>query len=100
MNQDFPKIQMPGGLPRGGGMLKLRFDWYITLKFEEFEQLSKNRQELKTLKLDFFSDKQDDVLKARFVDLIYSSLLAHNIKKARNCSVLFPLSVRRSPLTS
>ena len=30
LNQNFPKIQMPGGLPgRGGGKLKLRFDWYI-----------------------------------------------------------------------
>ena len=28
LNKNFPKIQMPGGLP-GGGMLKLRFDWYI-----------------------------------------------------------------------
>ena len=27
LNKNFPKIQMPGGLP--GGMLKLRFDWYI-----------------------------------------------------------------------
>ena len=25
LNKNFPKIQMPGG----GGMLKLRFDWYI-----------------------------------------------------------------------
>ncbi len=25
LNKNFPKIQMPGG-----GMLKLRFDWYIT----------------------------------------------------------------------
>ena len=31
LNKNFPKIQMPGGLPGGGGgMLKLRFDWYIT----------------------------------------------------------------------
>ena len=30
MNKNFPKIQMPGGLP-GGGMLKLRFDWYINV---------------------------------------------------------------------
>ena len=30
LNKNFPKIQMPGGLPRGGGMLKLRFDWYIS----------------------------------------------------------------------
>ena len=32
LNKNFPKIQMPGGLPGGGGggeMLKLRFDWYI-----------------------------------------------------------------------
>ena len=29
LNKNFPKIQMPGGLP-GGVMLKLRFDWYIT----------------------------------------------------------------------
>ena len=26
LNKNFPKIHMPGG---GGGMLKLRFDWYI-----------------------------------------------------------------------
>ena len=25
LNKNFPKIQMPGGLP-GGGMFKLRFD--------------------------------------------------------------------------
>ena len=30
LNKNFPKIQMPGGLP-GGRMLKLRFDWYIIL---------------------------------------------------------------------
>ena len=29
LNKNFPKIQMPGGLPRG--MLKLRFDWYIAI---------------------------------------------------------------------
>ena len=29
LNKIFPKIQMPGGLPGGGGMLKLQFDWYI-----------------------------------------------------------------------
>ena len=23
LNKNFPKIQMPGGLPQGGGMLKL-----------------------------------------------------------------------------
>ena len=28
LNKNFPKIQMPGGCP--GGMLKLRFDWYIS----------------------------------------------------------------------
>ena len=27
LNRNFPKIQMPGGLPVG--MFKLRFDWYI-----------------------------------------------------------------------
>ena len=27
LNKNCPNIQMPGGLP--GGMLKLRFDWYI-----------------------------------------------------------------------
>ena len=31
LSKNFPKIQMPGGLP-GGGMLKLRFDWYIRTK--------------------------------------------------------------------
>ena len=29
LNDNFQKSQMPGGLP-GGGMLKLRFDRYIT----------------------------------------------------------------------
>ena len=29
LNKNFPKIQMPGGVP-GAGMLKLRFDWYIS----------------------------------------------------------------------
>ena len=31
LNKNFPTIQMPGGCPRGGGggMLKLRFYWYI-----------------------------------------------------------------------
>ena len=32
LNNNFQKSQMPGGLP-GGGMLKLRFDRYITLSF-------------------------------------------------------------------
>ena len=31
LNKKFQKSQMPGGLPGGGGMLKLRFDRYITL---------------------------------------------------------------------
>ena len=30
LNNNFPKSQMSGGLP-GGGMLKLRFDRYITV---------------------------------------------------------------------
>ena len=31
LNNNFQKSQMPGGLPEGGGgMLKLRFDRYIT----------------------------------------------------------------------
>ena len=30
LNKNFPKIQMPGGGGCPGGMLKLRFDWYIT----------------------------------------------------------------------
>ena len=28
LNKNFPKIQVPGGLPVGG-MFKLRFHWYI-----------------------------------------------------------------------
>ena len=31
LSKKFPKIQMPGGLPGGGGMFKLRFDCYINL---------------------------------------------------------------------
>ena len=34
LNTNFPKIQMPGGLPGEGGMLKLRFEWYINADFE------------------------------------------------------------------
>ena len=30
LNDNFQKSQIPGGLPGGGGMLKLRFDRYIT----------------------------------------------------------------------
>ena len=31
LNTNFPKIQMPLGVAgRGGGVLKLPFDWYIT----------------------------------------------------------------------
>ena len=30
LNNNFQKSQMPGGLPGGRGMLKLRFDPYIT----------------------------------------------------------------------
>ena len=30
LNNNFQKSQMPGGLPGGGGMLKIRFDRYIT----------------------------------------------------------------------
>ena len=32
LNNNFPKSQMPGGLAGGGGILKLRFDRYITFK--------------------------------------------------------------------
>ena len=31
LNNNFQKSQMPGGLPWGGGMLKLQFDRYITV---------------------------------------------------------------------
>ena len=31
LNNNFQKSQMPGGLPGGGGMLKLRFDRYISV---------------------------------------------------------------------
>ena len=32
LNNNFQKSQMPGGFPGGGGMLKLRFDRYISLR--------------------------------------------------------------------
>ena len=36
LNKNFPKIQMSGGFPRGGGgMLKLRFDWYIMVRAKD-----------------------------------------------------------------
>ena len=45
LNKNFPKIQMPGGVARGGDMLKLRFDRYITAP-----RLQTNKQTLTTLK--------------------------------------------------
>ena len=42
-NNNFQKSQMPGGLP-GGGMLKLRFDRYITSQVEiTFYKVKKER---------------------------------------------------------
>ena len=38
LNKNFQKSQMPGGLP-GGGMLKLRFDRYITLSWTGFREM-------------------------------------------------------------
>ena len=35
LNNNFQKSQMPGGLP-GGGMLKLRFDRYISIQQFEY----------------------------------------------------------------
>ena len=37
VNKNLLKIQMPGGLP--GGMLKLRFDWYITVNAKPTKSL-------------------------------------------------------------
>ena len=34
LNNNFPKRQIPGGLP-GGGMLKLRFDRYIMSSLDQ-----------------------------------------------------------------
>ena len=39
LNKNFPKIQIPGGLP-GGGLFKLRFDWYISQVQPYLVQLS------------------------------------------------------------
>ena len=43
LNRNFPKIQMPGGLlgGGGGGVFKLRFDWYIKAlgKFRQVTRL-------------------------------------------------------------
>ena len=38
LNKNFPKIQMPGGLP--GGMFKLRFDWYISVRMYDPQTIS------------------------------------------------------------
>ena len=46
LNNNFQKSQMPGGLP-GGGMLKLRFDRYITLphlRWRRFFPLARKEQ--------------------------------------------------------
>ena len=37
MKANFPKTQMPVG--GGGGMLKLRFDWYIRIYIEKSNEL-------------------------------------------------------------
>ena len=41
LNKNFPKIQMPGGLP-GGVMLKLRFDWYIIIILNDLLLISQS----------------------------------------------------------
>ena len=33
LNKNFAKNTIARGLPGGGGMLKLRFDWYITVRY-------------------------------------------------------------------
>ena len=42
LSNNFQKSQMPGGLPGGGGMLKLRFDRYITLLTRDTTQDSRS----------------------------------------------------------
>ena len=42
LNNNFQKSQMPGGLPGGEGMLKLRFDRYITLLTRDTTQDSRS----------------------------------------------------------
>ena len=49
LKKNFPKIQMPGGVP--GGMFKPRFDWYIIYFFIyqfNFMFLSENRANIRT----------------------------------------------------
>ena len=48
LNKNFPKIQMPVGLP-GGGMFKLRFDWYIKNEIHATELLSNLQASLLTV---------------------------------------------------
>ena len=65
LNKNFPKIQMPG--VSRGGMLKLRFDWYITL--EDFTI------SVKLSRIDFTSSFRRFVYDFRRVSLLCGKIL-------------------------
>ena len=48
LNNNFQKSQMPGGCPGGGGMLKLRFDRYIS--FINYKVGDDNKKSVKSCK--------------------------------------------------
>ena len=62
LNKNFQKSQMPGGLPGGGGILKLRFDRYISGERAE-NAIFQNDQ----------SHKNREVERGRSVELVSST---------------------------
>ena len=63
LNKFFPKIQMPGGLP--GGMLKLRFDWYITTTSPALHlKIRPSSQLAQVTKISYFSYHSKCVMEA------------------------------------
>ena len=90
LNKNFPKIQMPGGLP--GGMFKLRFDWYITKRRNGiFEYLAIIKSEI--MRLVTLSNVNSETLTLITVNscvLIYITCCEH---------MRFPLNKHDFPLS-
>ena len=85
-NKNFPKIQMPGGLR--GGMLKLRFDWYISL-FTGVYSVSHQQQFFKFISVQNYPYSDDHTV--RTTDTLglkpFTMLISSNKKFGFVCAV-------------
>ena len=88
LNNIFQKSQMPGGFPRGGGMLKLRFDRYITNGYLQKACMRCKRFSVKERKNDMF-----------LIDLPYC-LIVFFVVCPRLTPLPGPFTRRRKPAAS